>query len=81
MGVMKMVSAIDVQWVADLIPLLKDPVDVKRLSRDRKSDLEQLEVELKIPDPVPEISEPVLANANDDKEAKLKCLKERFLQR
>lgn len=32
MGIMRMVSAIDVQWVADLIPLLKDPVDVQRLS-------------------------------------------------
>lgn len=32
MGVMRMASAIDVKWVADLIPLLKDKVDTARLS-------------------------------------------------
>ena len=32
LGIMRMASAIDVDWVRDLIPLLKDPIDVKRLS-------------------------------------------------
>jgi hypothetical protein len=33
LGIMRMASAIDVQWVAELIPMLKDPVDVQRLSQ------------------------------------------------
>ena len=32
MGIMRMVSAIDVNWVAPLLPKLKDPVDVDRLN-------------------------------------------------
>ena len=32
MGIMRMVSAIDVDWVAELLPKLKDPVDVDRLN-------------------------------------------------
>jgi len=32
MGIMRMVSAIDVNWVASLLPKLKDPVDVDRLN-------------------------------------------------
>lgn len=32
MGIMRMVSAIDVHWVAELLPKLKDPVDVDRLN-------------------------------------------------
>jgi len=32
MGFMRMVSAIDVNWVAPLLPKLKDEVDVDRLS-------------------------------------------------
>jgi len=31
-GVMKMVAAIEVKWVASLIPNLKDQIDVARLS-------------------------------------------------
>ena len=38
MGVMRMVSAVDVSWVAPLIPKLKDPVDIDQLSGVRKSD-------------------------------------------
>ena len=32
MGIMRRVSAIDVNWVAPLLPKLKDPVDVDRLN-------------------------------------------------
>ena len=32
MGIMRMVSAIEVRWVAPLLPKLKDPVDVDRLN-------------------------------------------------
>ena len=32
MGIMRMVSAVQVEWVAPLIPKLKDEVDVDRLS-------------------------------------------------
>ena len=32
MGIMRMVSAIEVSWVAPLLPKLKDPVDVDRLN-------------------------------------------------
>ena len=37
MGVMRMVGAVDVSWVAPLIPKLKDPVDIDQLSGVRKS--------------------------------------------
>jgi hypothetical protein len=33
LGIMRMASAIEVDWVRDLIPLLKDPIDIKRLSQ------------------------------------------------
>jgi hypothetical protein len=32
MGVIKAASVIDVNWVKHLIPMLKDPIDPKRLS-------------------------------------------------
>jgi len=32
MGFMRMVSLIDVDWVAPLLPKLRDPVDIERLS-------------------------------------------------
>ena len=32
MGIMRMISAIDVNWVAPLLPKLKDPIDVKKLN-------------------------------------------------
>ena len=38
MGVMRMASAVDVSWVAPLIPKLKDPVDIDRLSGIRRKD-------------------------------------------
>ena len=36
MGIMRMASAIDVNWVADLIPNLKDPIDIERLSQTQE---------------------------------------------
>lgn len=41
MGVMRMVSAIDVNWVAPLLPKLKDPVDIDRLNDPTKADIEE----------------------------------------
>ena len=32
MGFMRMVSLIDVDWVAPLLPKLRDPVDIDKLS-------------------------------------------------
>ena len=32
MGIMRMVSAVKVEWVAPLIPKLKDEIDIDRLS-------------------------------------------------
>ena len=32
MGIMRMISAIDVNWVAPLLPKLKDPIDVHKLN-------------------------------------------------
>ena len=37
MGLMRMASLIDVDWVAPLLPKLRDPVDIDRLSGHRKT--------------------------------------------
>jgi len=36
MGVMRMISAVDVSWIADQIPKLKDEVDVQKLSSTKQ---------------------------------------------
>ena len=49
MGIMRMASAIEVSWVSDLIPKLKDQVDIERLNRRQQSSkLEDLEAEIRM---------------------------------
>ena len=47
MGIMRMVSAIDVNWVAPLLPKLKDPVDVDRLNSGQSAKAKEAEEESK----------------------------------
>ena len=37
MGIMRMISAINVNWVAPLLPKLKDPIDVHKLNNSTSS--------------------------------------------
>ena len=45
MGVIKQASVIDINWVKHLIPLLKDPIDAKRLSGIINNTHEQKSIE------------------------------------
>lgn len=74
MGIMRMVSAIEVSWVSDLIPKLKDQVDIERLnSRQQSIKLEDLEAEIRMqPNPEPKQAESGGEVAEVLKEEKLK---------
>lgn len=88
MGVMKMVSCVEINWVADLVPNLKDKIDVARLSgkqpelpEEVKKDHEEIEaVDVgKKNGPsvdVEQLQEQIQPALS--KEEKLKQLKERF---
>ena len=69
-----MVSAIEVSWVSDLIPKLKDQVDIERLnSRQQSIKLEDLEAEIRMqPNPEPKQAESGGEVAEVLKEEKLK---------
>ena len=96
MGIMRMVSAIDVNWVAPLLPKLKDPVDVDKLNYGRGTTTAKAEEETKTEAPLlgkrkaetSAINHIVTQEALADvappslfKEEKLAQLKERFAKR
>ena len=73
MGVMRMVSAIDVQWVAPLMPKLKDSVDVKRLSTTGQGKNENRTTEKQAKDGDQVAVKRQAGTRPEDLEAEVKC--------